>query len=251
MNTDKTGTGTADARRFTPITDREYARKLPRYRSSIPKDSKECVTERHPDGRPKTAEYKVGSEVVGRRQFHEEGWLAFEVPFRDGVRHGTVYRWDEPGILGSEEPWRDGVARGITRQWGRDGSLLGSYEMGKGIDLWWNEGNGRVWLSEARHYGKGFQGYEWFINSDQKTVSIERNWQEDKQHGIEREWAGRRMCRGFPRFWILDRRVTKRQYLAACRHDASLPRYQAKDNRPERTFPPAIQKHLIIGGHRR
>ncbi len=40
------------------------------------------------------------------------------------------------------------------------------------------------------------------------------------------------------------KKVTKRQYLRACKDDPSLPQFREEDNKPSRTFPPEIAREL-------
>src|ERR1044071_5086813 len=109
-----------------------------RIRSSIPSSATERVLERYPSGRPKRAEYRVGGEVVGRRDFFETGEVEHEYAERRGRAHGWQLRWDVPGQLLSATPYRNGMEHGTALQW-RDGELIGTYRMvrGTGIDFWW------------------------------------------------------------------------------------------------------------------
>jgi ribosomal protein S18 acetylase RimI-like enzyme len=65
----------------------------------------------------------VGGKLVGVRFFHETGEPSFETPLKDGVYHGTVYRWDIPGQLLSSEPYVNGKPHGVARQWSDDFNL--------------------------------------------------------------------------------------------------------------------------------
>jgi hypothetical protein len=90
---------------------------------------------------------------------------------------------------------------------------------GTGVDLWWCEHpeNGSF-LSEVR-YVKDVKrnGFEWWLNENQKSVWEERHFRNDQLHGIERSWNREgHLSRGYPRYWVNDTRVTKRQYLREC-----------------------------------
>jgi hypothetical protein len=222
------------------------------YRSCIPKDAEERVVATRPNGSDKfKAEYLLNAEIVGFRQFDENGLLEFERPMRNGTTHGTLYDFQD-GVVTFAEPYTNGLAHRIARQWSRDGEPIGTYTMkrGTGLDLWrvkadW--GNGRVHLSEARYLENGkWHGFEWWLNEDQKSVHSERHFCEDLQHGIEREWNFEgRLRRGFPRYWVHGKRVAKRAYLRAGATDPSLPAFRESDNSPRRVFPAEVSAHCI------
>ncbi|HEY1219217.1 MAG TPA: hypothetical protein VGF03_09790 [Bryobacteraceae bacterium] len=228
------------------------------YRSSIPKEAQERVTATFvASPRKYRAECVLSGKVVGIRHFHETGELEDECPLADGLIHGTEYRSDSPGHLTSAEPYYKGLPHGTARQWSHDGKLIGTYIMkhGTGLDLWWQEGldNGQPYLSEARYYKDGKRhGFEWWLNEDQKSVWEESHFQADRSHGIERSWnCHGRLCRGCPKYWVNDVRVTKRQYLRACAKDPTLPPFREADNRPQRKFPKEVMVRLQrkgIGG---
>jgi hypothetical protein len=219
------------------------------YKSSIPRKAAERVVERYAGGAKKKAEYRVGRELVGVRHFHETGEPDLEYALRGGERHGVEYRWGSPGRMTSAIPYAHGVGHGTAKQWGDDGRPLGTYKLvrGTGIDLWRDQReDGSVYLAEAFHWRDGNgDGFEWWLNEDQKTVWIEQHWRDGELHGIERQWNEReRLHRGFPRYNVCGQRVTKRQYLRACRSDPTLPPFREADNRPRRAFPAEIAKHL-------
>lgn len=132
-------------------------------------------------------------------------------------------------------------------QWSSyDGKVIGSYTMkrGTGIDLWKQETypGHSAYLSEARYIKDGnWHGFEWWLNEDQKTVQKENHFWENLQHGITREWNNQgRVKRGYPKYWVRNVRVTKRQYLKAQTKDPSLPPYREVDNLPRRRFPAEV-----------
>jgi hypothetical protein len=181
------------------------------------------------------------------RFFDEEGCLETENPRKDGLLHGMKYSFHSPNRVQFAEPYINGLAHGTARQWSEDGKLLGTYTMkyGTGVDLWrqgTNWGNGLPYLSEARYIKDGtWHGFEWWLNEDQRSVWQERHFWFNQLHGIERDWnSDGHLSRGYPRYWINNLRVTKRQYLRACSKDPTLPPFQESDNRPDRKFPPEI-----------
>jgi hypothetical protein len=89
------------------------------------------------------------------------------------------------------------------------------------------------------HYwpSEGKLGYKRQWNSDEKTV-----WQEYfyalGYHGLWREWNARgRLFRVFPRYYVNDVQVTRRQYLKACQSDPTLPPYRPEEDDPQRPLP--------------
>jgi antitoxin component YwqK of YwqJK toxin-antitoxin module len=219
--------------------------RFPTYKSSIPGNAKARIIKRYPNAEPEEAEYRVKSKVVGVRLLFVTGEPEMEYGLKEGERHGMKYVWHSPGVLASAEPFVNGLAHGTTRQWDENGKLLGTYTMfrGTGIDLWRQQrGNGTVYLSEVWHYKYGkLHGFEWWLGENQKTVWWERHWQEGQEHGIEREWNNEgRLSRGYPRYYVSGERVTKRQYLSACRSDPSLPPFRPADNKPARRFPAEV-----------
>jgi hypothetical protein len=224
------------------------------YRSSIPKAAQERVTATFAESPQKcTAEYILNGEVVGIRHFHKTGELEHECPLKNGVTHGIEYRSDIPGKLHSAEPFSNGLPHGTARQWSDDGKLMGSYTMrhGTGIDLWWGDECGSRYLSEVRYLKDGkWHGFEWWLNDDQKSVWQECHFQNSQMHGIERSWNHLgRLHRGYPRYWVNDVRMTKRQYVRACDKDPTLPPFRETDNRPQRKFPPEIIAVLVARAH--
>ncbi len=189
----------------------------------------------------------LNGELVGVRYFHETGDLSEEIPLRNGVRHGIQYNSLVPGKLLSTEPYFNGLPHGTARQWSNDGKLIGTYTMkyGTGLDLWRQEHDGFIHLAEARYVKEGkWHGFEWWLSEDQKSISSENHFWNGQPHGIERSWNwGGRLRRGYPRYWVHDRRVTKRQYLRARAKDPTLPPFREKDNRPQRKFPPEVAAH--------
>ena len=173
--------------------------------------------------------------------------MSDEHPLKNGKLHGIRYRADEPGELTSAEPYCNGLPHGTPRQYSRDGKLIGTCTMnhGTGIDLWWLEHDGVVYLSEARYVKDGkWHGFEWWLHED-RSVFHQRHFWNDEVHGIERQWnPGGRLRRGYPRYWVHNRRVTKRQYQRECAKDPALPPLREKDNRPQRRFPPEVAVHL-------
>jgi len=185
---------------------------------------------------------------VGTRVFHQTGELAYERPLKNGLTHGIVYRCDIPGKVLSAEPCVNGLRHGIARQYNDQEELLGSYSMkrGTGLDLWWGEYDGKRVLYETRYFKDGIlHGFEWWLAGDTKRIWRERHFWKGKGHGIERSWNFEgRLRRGFTRYWIEGRRVTKRRYVRESSKDPALPKFRDSDNRPQRKLPPEVMASL-------
>jgi hypothetical protein len=212
------------------------------YKSSIPADAAEVVEERHPAGVKKSASYFVGRERVGYREWGEDGGLEFEYAMRGGVKHGYEYRFYPDGQLLEKESYRHGSLHGVGRQWSEDGRLLVTWKLanGTGLDLWCDTLTGT--LAEEHYWPKeGEPGCTRLWNGDERTVCQEYFYAAGKgYHGIWREWNARgRLRRGFPRYYVSDRRVTERQYLRAGVGDPTLPPYRPEDHDPHRELPAA------------
>ena len=220
------------------------------YRSSIPKAAQEQVVATHVSGPQKyKSEFLVNRKIVGVRYFEKDGTLSSETPLKDGLVHGTQYFFLN-GKLDFSEHCQKGLAHGTAKQWSEDGELIGTYSMrhGTGLDLWrckrtW--GHGSIYLSEARYFKDGmFHGFEWWINEDQKSVHQETHFWKDQKHGIERLWNFEgRLKRGYPRYWVKNKQVAKRQYIKECAKNADLPPFREKDNAPRRKFPKEVAIH--------
>lgn len=198
----------------------------------------------------------LNRKVVGFRWFDEEGHLSSEWPLNDGLLHGTMFEFDfglrELGMVTFAEPYRNGLAHGKARQWSNeDGTLIGTYSMknGTGLDLWrnWSFERNMYVLSEARFIKSGRRhGFAWWLNEDQKSVYKESHYWEGLQHGILREWNRLgKLKRGYPKYWVHDKPVSKRQYLRARIEDAGLPAFSEADNVPRRKFPSEVLAAVI------
>lgn len=225
------------------------------YHSSIPKEARERILATRLTGPQKyKTEYTLKGRVVGIRQFDENGLLEFECPLRNGVTHGTLYDITDGDVTFAEH-YTNGLAHGTAKQWSPDGELIGTYTMkhGTGLDLWRaknNWGHGQVYLHEARYVKEGkWHGFEWWLNEDQKSVHLEHHFWENLQHGIQRSWNSKGgLRRGYPRYWVNNVQVTKRQYLRACSQYPNLPPFREQDNLPARRFPAEIAEHCTKVG---
>lgn len=192
-------------------------------------------------------------KIVGYRHYGKDGSLFVEQPIKNGKIHGKVYYFENDGSVESIEPFYDGKPHGIAKQFDDDGSLLGTYTLnhGNGYDIWRDRDceTGKTYISEIWSYKDGLpHGFEWWVNWDQKTVGEERHWQHGKLHGIERSWHPQnrnRLLRGYPKYYVSGKHVTKRQYISCSKRDTTLPKFTEKDQKPRRDFPPKIKKIMI------
>jgi len=117
---------------------------------------------------------------------------------------------------------------------------------GTGYDVWRNQiADGPVYASEIHSMRDGLMhGFEWWLNEDHRSVYEEKHWHEGKLHGVERFWVGKKLRRSYPKYWVQDKAVTKRQYVRAAQKDPTLPPFRVKDNSPTREFPPEIRRLL-------
>ncbi len=222
-------------------------------KSDIPQNAKELETRAYSQGKGfvyfRVMECILDGQVVGQRCYDGDGNLRIETPIRDGKRHGREYIWNESGALELIEPFFEGKRNGLAEQYGRNGKVIGTYRFkhGTGFDIWrWEREDGTTFISEVFSARDGvLDGYEWWLNEDQRSVWHERSWHKGKLHGIERMWNAKgRLKRGFPKYWIQDQAVRKHVYMKAAEKDKTLPGYRDKDNQPQRKFPIEIDQLL-------
>lgn len=211
--------------------------------SPIPDDAIEAITETYESGSKKKTSYFVGDQQVGWRYWAESVTMVMEYEMQNGKYHGHYRYWYENGIVEEEGDYIDGLQHGEVKQYDWDGKQIGSSIMnqGTGLDLWY-ELSGK--LSEERQYVDGMRhGYEHWWRDDNQTVWEESHFSKDIQHGIFRRWNLKgKMARGYPQYYVMSKRVTKRQYMSACRNDTTLPPFVAEDNQPTRNLPAEVAK---------
>lgn len=223
---------------------------MARRKSDIPERAKALAVA------PALDEFHIGGKVVGQRRFNASGRLILETPLRDGRKHGREITWDDDGVLELVEPYADGKIHGTAKQYDRRGRVVGTYKMvhGTGQDIWRTQSVGGAWYVSESHSNRDglLDGFVWWLNQDQRSVHEEQHWAHGRRHGVEREWNGAgKLRRGFPKYWISDRQVHRRQYLAAASKDPALPPFRVKDNSPRRDFAPKIRRLLTTSAPRR
>jgi len=204
-----------------------------RIRSSIPRRAKEKIYRDDATGR-NSLDYYLNGKLVGRRYWHLNGVLVWEMAFRDRRPFGTAREWHPNGCLRWEEHYREGLAHGITRQWNDEGELIAScrMRMGTGVDLYW--GCNTPYPSEERHLLKGRRhGFErWWLTRN--IVHDEMHFHNGREHGVFRKWKSGKLERGYPKFYVLGNKVTKQQYISSTKRDSTLPPYDAREDSPRR-----------------
>jgi hypothetical protein len=226
-----------------------------RPKSDIPAGAEEKVIQQY-EAKPtergsvvnlETHEYTIDGKVVGWCSYDAEGRLVTETPVKNGKKHGRQIFWNEDGTVDLIEPYFEGKMHGTAKQY-QDGKLIGTYKMvhGTGYDIWRGQrGDGVVLVSEIHPMRDGLpHGFEWWLNRDQRSVYEEKHWCKGMPHGVERHWHSKQLRRGYPKYWVRDEAVTKRQYIAAARKNPTLPPFRLKDNSPKREFPPEIRRLL-------
>jgi len=247
-------------------SDRNAKIDMRRSKSDIPAGVKERAVRPYKEVRSETKTKWIGpssfiqleirecvsrGKVVGQRSYDAEGRLSIETPLKDGKKHGSVVEYYDNGEIHSVEPYFEGMMHGTAKQYDARGRIIGTYKMthGTGYDVWRNQfPGGPVYVSEIHPMRAGLpHGFEWWLNEDQQSVHEEKHWFNGQWHGIERDWNyERKLSRGYPKYWVRDKSVTKRQYIAAARKDPTLPPFRLKDNLSKREFPREIRRLLNV-----
>jgi hypothetical protein len=187
----------------------------------------------------------LDGKVVGQRAYDGNGRLMRETPLKNGRRQGREFIWDEEGYLESVEPYVDGQLHGLAKQYNRKGRVMGTYRFvhGTGFDIWrYEREDGTIVISEIHSIRNSvLHGFEWWLRDDQQSVWHERHWQEGNYHGIERVWNREGgLKKGYPKYWIQNRAVSKGVYMKAAERDRTLPRFSEQENQPRRRFPKEV-----------
>lgn len=207
-----------------------------KYESSIPTDS-QAVEDQSEDGFIVKTYWKEKKEV-GRRIYDEQGNLYWEYGLKDQKYHGNYYYFWEDGSIQYQCTYCEGKVTGLVAQWSESGSLMMVTEFvdGTGVDLWCQEEDGEVHLSEERHYLDGqLHGYvRWWDGEDK--VWQEHNYRHSEKHGISREWDGVQLIEGYPKYYIHEQEVSLEEYMDALssNKELDLPKIIAEENLPYR-----------------
>lgn len=101
----------------------------PAYKSSIPSNARERITERYPSGEKERAEVRMGRKLVGIRLYFESGDPEHEYGLKGSKKQGVEYWWFGPGKLDSAEPFADGLSR-LGQTVGSRGAASGNVQDG-------------------------------------------------------------------------------------------------------------------------
>lgn len=181
--------------------------------------------------------YLVGEKLVARIYYHQTGAIEWETHYDEqGRLHGLEREQFEDGRKKYRARWTHGVQHGLQQQWDEAGRLLVAtrFVRGTGIDLWFDCGR----LSESREFVDGHRhGVERWWRSKHEVWHEIQLWR-GQQHGVERQWnESGRLRRGYPKYFVHDQQVTRREYEKAQRRDSTLPALSPSENRPRRKPP--------------
>jgi len=210
-----------------------------KYVSDIPADAREVEVKPSRGGDEaiwlRRTKCVLGGQVVGTRDYQKNGRLAIERPIKRGVQHGRSYSFHDGGGVQCREPYRNGLPDGVCHQWDERGAWLGSYRLraGTGYDVWRERlGRRKPFVSEIHAMRQGLpHGFEWwFWRHGPGGLWSERHWVRGKRHGIERTWTiWGSLEKGYPKFWVAGRPVSRRDYLRKAAADRTLPRLRDED----------------------
>jgi hypothetical protein len=206
---------------------------------SIPAGATERVTKVHESGGKATSEFWFRGRLTGRAFWDSDGALCMAVGLKDGVPVGHQLEFQD-GALVYAEPFVKGLLHGTAKQFDTRGRLLlvSPFKQGTGTDFWCDE-RGRLSEEHPLVAGKP-SGTERWWNEDQKTAYSETEWLNGEWHGATRHWTDGRLDRGFPRFFVRGKRVSKRAYLKLAARDPSLPPYRPEADSPARVLPKRV-----------
>lgn len=208
---------------------------IEQYRTTwrIPENAVEEVVSYYPNGLKWTVDHKVDGKWVARSHWEESGNRGAVWAFDGDLQHGPHREWYDNGQLAHETFYWHGKEHGVSRRWDYEGNLIGTYTMvhGTGLDLWYQAAGD---LSEERRYVDGLRhGFErWYFNFVEESIlSQEGHFKNGEEHGIFRNWNAKGgMRRGYPQYFVNGKKVSKRVYLAACKHDPFLPLFRPENN---------------------
>jgi hypothetical protein len=203
----------------------------------IPPTAREKVVKRDVDGRKVQSDYFLNGKKVGYRCWDNEGKLAIEAAMRNGRMHGPFRGFHGNGAVSWTTHYVAGLEHGVSKQFDENGNVIGTYRMkhGTGVDLWFSDIGE---LSEERYIVNGkWNGFErWW--KDGRTIWLESHFKDDLEHGNQRWWNLKgRLRRGYPKYFILGKPVSKPVYVKTGETDLSLPKFCQRDNKPNRKQP--------------
>lgn len=222
-------------------------------------------------------EYRLDGELVGVRLFYENEKLAEEKIYRNGKLHGYWTQYYESGLLFAERPYREGKPDGVFRFYDENGQLLGKSTLRDGTGTLREfeytqlashdatipyrdgkiEGNKRVWgrygrcllsgIREETVNGVDIQKYQndrpsgWGTTYDEEgNLFASAYMLNGKLQGVFRKYDKEgRPVRGWPKYYIQSKEVSRESYLQAAQNDPVLKISLDKD-RPDE--PPDLKR---------
>lgn len=192
-------------------------------------------------------EARLKSRPLARLLWTSDGELGRVHPLdRNGKPHGL-----EVERLGGRvvwcASWRHGKQHGLVMQFDDDGQPLfvTEFDAGRGTDIWMGCGGGCE-VSEVSEVRDILDSrlHGWVRWGDPARPSEEEHYRHGERHGIFRTWSDDKLCDGFPRFYLDDKQVSRRDYEIARARDASLPPYDERDDSNRRPVPPVVHQAL-------
>lgn len=188
-------------------------------------------------------EARMGERRLAQLNWTLDGQLLHEKPLDvDGNGHGVEVQRDDSGRIVWCAQWVRGAMHGPVIQFDEHGRplIVSHFVRGRGTDIWMNCGK----VTEVRELADG-QLHGLVRWGDPRRPLEEGRFFRGQRHGIFREWRPDGTLRkGFPRFYLRDAGVSRQAYLAAQAKDASLQRYDARDDSNKRTTPQAVREAL-------
>jgi antitoxin component YwqK of YwqJK toxin-antitoxin module len=216
-----------------------WPRRTGQPRPAIPARAEEKILGYDKRGAKERSEFWLNGKRVGFVSW--DPWEPSGTPgiaggYRNGVRVGYHIVYDR-GTVSYAEPFKNGLVHGWAKQFNARGRLIfeGPFKNGTGTDYWCDE-KGRLAEEHPLVEGKP-SGWERWWSEDQKSIYSETHWANGEWHGIKREWARGRLDRGYPKFYVRGKQISKREYPAAARRDTTLPPYRPEDDSPARRLP--------------
>ena len=187
--------------------------------------------------------YRIGTDRVAECKRYRNGRTADLRLFRDGKLHGVWTQYHTNGKVFAERPYRNGLPDGTFRFWDEREKLLGESEIKKGTGLLREyekicltshdaeiplvdgriHGIQRVWAQYDRCRGRGceIELYEhgessgWNVVRDEDgTLMSSAYFHQGRLHGVLREWnRDGSLIDGSPSYWVKDKPVSEQAYL--------------------------------------
>lgn len=138
--------------------------------------------------------------VVKKQLRNQSGNLSLEWTEIDGQRHGVMRSWHPNGVLAEEMTLVHGILDGEVKKWNDRGELLGIDVMHMGTGIL------HRWLPDGT-----MTGYSQYKGGTLHGICLKT---------VRQNMPGREFQTSY---WVMGKRVTKKNYKIACESDPSLP----------------------------